>query len=412
MRKEKAVLVTVVFPGLNEWPEDELSSELCQLSVSTGVEALEEIILHPKKPTAPLFIGKGQAEDIHAIVHEKEAETVIFNNDLSSAQQRNLEEIIGIKVIDRTQLILDIFARRAKSLEGKVQVELAQLEYLLPRLAGKGVMLSRLGGGIGTRGPGEQKLEVDRRKISRRIVKLKSDLAELKKRRRALALSRKDKSLPVLALIGYTNAGKSTLMNALCDEHQRADDRPFTTVDTVVRKLLLPNNQSVLISDTVGFIYNLPHHLIEAFKATLEEVIFADILIHALDISSPMYQQKASAVYNVLTQLGAEKKPMLVVLNKIDKLDNAIIAEKDLFENQVSVSARDKKNIEALLERIVIMLSNELKEIKVFIPHDKMALINILYKEGRVVERRDTVEGVYLKVVIPKRIAAQLEKIV
>jgi GTP-binding protein HflX len=401
-RRERAALVTVILEGgQDHWPAHELSKELYQLSQSTGVFVVGEMILRREKPTASLFIGTGKTEEIHNFIHEKQIDVVIFNNDLSNAQQKNLEEILGVKVIDRTQLILDIFAQRARSMEGKIQVELAQLEYLLPRLTGKGIMLSRLGGGIGTRGPGEQKLEVDRRRIAKRIVKLKKDLEELKKRRHTISLNRKDKALPLLALIGYTNAGKTTLINVLCGEHQKADDRPFTTLDTIVRKLVLPNNQSVLISDTVGFIHNLPHHLIEAFKATLEEVISADLLIHVVDVSTEMAQKKEEAVFEVLKQLGVEKKPTLVVLNKIDNLKNFNLIEKKAYAECVAISAKKKINIDKLSERIILKLSNELQSIRVVIPHNSLSLLNIIHKNGHIQKEEFRTDGVYVEACLP-----------
>lgn len=400
-KREQAFLVTVILEGQNQWPISELTTELLQLSQTTGVEMSGEMVINRDKPTAGLFIGKGKAEEIHTIVHEKDIDVTIFNNDLSPAQQKNLEEIFGVKVIDRTQLILDIFARRARSTEGKIQVELAQLEYLLPRLTGKGIMLSRLGGGIGTKGPGEQKLEVDRRRIAKRIVKLKRDLDELKRRRHTLLEERKKKAFPLLALIGYTNAGKSTLMNVLCKEHRLADDRPFTTLDTVVRKLVLPNNQTVLLSDTVGFIHNLPHHLIEAFKATLEEVVWADILLHIIDISSPISEQKQDAVYEVLKQLDAEKKPIIRILNKIDSLENSIITTKRHLEDAVAISAKEKKNIEGLLDKIVSKLSGELQKIKVIIPHQNLSLLNLIHNNGQIKKKEYRQQGVYVEAFLP-----------
>jgi len=400
-RAERALLATVVLEGQKHWPVGESSNELYQLSQSTGIKIVGELLFRIKKPTASLFIGTGKAQEIHTFIHDEEIDVVIFNNDLSSAQQKNLEEVLGVKIIDRTQLILDIFARRAKSLEGKVQVELAQLEYLLPRLTGKGIMLSRLGGGIGTRGPGEQKLEVDRRRIAKRIVKLKRDLGQLKKRRHALSVSRKNKSLPLMALVGYTNAGKSTLMNTLCSSHQAADERPFTTLDTKVKRLVLPNNQRVLISDTVGFIYNLPHHLIEAFKATLEEVLSADLLLHIVDISSEMYEEKQQAVYEILKQLGVERKSTLLIFNKIDKLDNKSLIMKRNFEDYISISAKERKNISSLLEKMVLKLSSELQNIKIIIPHTKMALLNIIHKSGHIQKEEFRTDGVYIEAWLP-----------
>ncbi len=400
-RTERALLITVVLEGQKHWPVGELSKELYQLSRSTGIEVAGELTFRIKKPSASLFIGSGKAQEIHTFIHDEEIDVVIFNNDLSSAQQRNLEEVLGAKIIDRTQLILDIFARRAKSLEGKIQVELAQLEYLLPRLAGKGIMLSRLGGGIGTRGPGEQKLEVDRRRIAKRIIKLKRDLGQLKKRRHAISVNRKNKALPLMALVGYTNAGKSTLMNTLCGGNQTADDRPFTTLDTKVRRLVLPNNQRVLMSDTVGFIYNLPHHLIEAFKATLEEVLSADLLLHIVDVSSDMYKEKQQAVYEILKQLGVERKSTLLISNKIDKLDNKSLIMKRNFEDYISISAKERKNISSLLEKIVLKLSNELQSIKIIIPHSKMALLNIIHKSGHIQKEEFRTDGVYIEALLP-----------
>ncbi|MFH1855598.1 MAG: GTPase HflX [Candidatus Omnitrophota bacterium] len=400
-KKERALLITVILKEPNLWPTEELTKELSQLSESAAAEAVEEIIIHRPAPTASLFIGTGKAEEIHNIIHEKEIDVVIFNNDLSNAQQKNLEDILGVKVIDYTQLILDIFARRAKSLEGKVQVELAQLEYLLPRLAGKGIMLSRLGGGIGTRGPGEQKLEVDRRKISKRVVKLKRDLDELKKRRHVVSVGRKNKAFPLLAIVGYTNAGKSSLMNLLCGEKLIADDRLFATLDTVVRRLVLPNNQTTLISDTVGFIHHLPHHLIEAFKATLEEVISADLLLHVIDASSPISEQKEEAVYEVLKQLGVEHTPIIKIFNKIDKLPDVNVLKKKKFEESAAVSVKENKNINELLEKIIAGLSSELQEIKVTVLHNQLKLLDIIHKYGNVVKEEYRGEGVYIEAFLP-----------
>ena len=399
--REKAALITVIIERDNKWPAQQLTRELYELSQSTAVEIRGEMIVNREKPTASLFIGKGKAEEIHEFIHEKDIDVVIFNNDLSSAQQKNLEDVLGVKVIDRTQLILDIFAHRARSLEGKVQVELAQLEYLLPRLTGKGIMLSRLGGGIGTRGPGEQKLEVDRRRISKRIVKLKKDLGELKKRRHSLSLSRKNKALPLLSLIGYTNAGKSTLINLLCDEQQKANNQPFTTLDTIVRRLVLPNNQTILISDTVGFIYNLPHHLIEAFKATLEEVVQADLLLHVLDISDEIAQEKQEAVFEVLKQLNVQSKPIITVLNKIDNLKDHTFLNKHSYKECVAISAKEETNINELLERIVLDLSSRLQKIEVLIPHQNLSLLDIIHKNGQVIKQEYKQDGVYLEAYLP-----------
>lgn len=319
---ERALLVTVDFHEKNDlWSPEEKASELKELALSSGSEVAHEIIARRDKPMPNYYIGSGKAIEISELCQEKNINTVIFNNDLSGTQQKNLEELMNLKTIDRTQLILDIFARRARSNEGKIQVELAQLLYLLPRLTGKGILLSRLGGGIGTRGPGEMKLEVDRRRIKDRITKLKDELDRLKLQRSTRRKQRDKFSLLTVAIIGYTNSGKSTLLNALTDANIYTQDKLFSTLDPTIRALILPNNQQVLLADTVGFLNDLPHHLIEAFQATLEEVINADILLHLLDISHPKSKAMENAVYDVLRELKVTEKPIITVLNKIDMID-------------------------------------------------------------------------------------------
>ncbi|MBP6944350.1 MAG: GTPase HflX, partial [Candidatus Omnitrophica bacterium] len=315
---EKALLVTVEFfdkEYKDTWKLDDTNYELRELVRSAGLQVVDLVECFKDKPVAGHYIGKGKAEEIRSICKDKGADVVIFGDDLTSSQQQNLEESIGVKVIDRTQLILDIFARRAHSTEGKVQVELAQLEYLLPRLKGKGIMLSRLGGGIGTRGPGEQKLEMDRRKIREKISRLKDSLSKIHERREELRRRRHEGEISIVSLIGYTNAGKSTLLNALTDSDVLSQDRLFSTLDPTARRFVLPNNQKVVFVDTVGFLHRLPHHLIEAFKATLEEVAEADIIIHVLDASSPMVHELSQAVYEVLEELDIRDKTIITVLN-------------------------------------------------------------------------------------------------
>ncbi|MCX5716376.1 MAG: GTPase HflX [Candidatus Omnitrophica bacterium] len=274
---EKILLVTAYTNDRTGWSAEDRAQELRELVQSAGGRVHEEVICPLKKVSPGHFIGKGKTEELAFIVQKENLDAVIFNNDLSPTQQKNLEAALGVKTLDRTQLILDIFARRARSNEGKVQVELAQLSYLLPRLPGKGVELSRLGGGIGTRGPGETKLEVDRRRIRDRIAKLKRDLGRLTKQRKMRGKSRQKIPVPSIAIIGYTNAGKSTLLNSLTQANVIAEDRLFSTLDPTIRQFALPNNQRVLFVDTVGFLNDLPHHLIESFKATLEEVVDADL---------------------------------------------------------------------------------------------------------------------------------------
>ncbi|NQS99829.1 MAG: GTPase HflX, partial [Candidatus Omnitrophica bacterium] len=385
-KKEKVILVTVEIKDQDSWSIEGSAKELKELAFASGVEAVGEIVCQRTKPTPTYFVGRGKAEEIAQLCRQLNPDAVIFNEDLSSTQQRNLEQTIDVKTIDRTQLILDIFSQRAKSMEGKLQVELAQLGYLLPRLTGKGVVLSRLGGGIGTRGPGEKKLEVDRRRIRRRITKLKQDLMHLSQRRGSRREYRRKHDLPTVAIIGYTNAGKSTLLNRLTNAEQIVKNSLFSTLDSVARRLILPNKQKVLFSDTVGFLHRLPHHLIESFKATLEEVKEADVLLHVLDISSSLVYEQNQAVETVLKELNAERKPTIFALNKLDLLNNQFALQRYLkdFKNSVAISALKGINIGELLELISLHLDGLLTEIEITLPQNKMHLLNLIYSEGQV----------------------------
>lgn len=335
---------------------------------------------------------------------EQQADTVIFNRDLSGTQQRNLEEIIGKKIVDRTQLILDIFAKHARSPEGKMQVELAQLQYLLPRLIGKGLILSRLGGGIGTRGPGEQKLEFDRRKIRSRIDKLKKDLKDLASHRQTMRSKRKKEGIPSVALVGYTNAGKSTLLNALTNASQAVADSLFTTLDPLSKALNLPNGEHAVISDTVGFLHGLPHHLIEAFKATLEEVSQADLLIHVLDASSPAMHDYYQDTLGVLEELKVGDRPVITALNKIDLIEDRSWVSRFLhdFPRAVAISAKTKENLQALLEEIQETFVSRMVSIETMLAHGRMDLVDLFYREGRVEEVKYLQKGIKVKANIPK----------
>ncbi len=294
---EKALSVVIITDRIKKdnWGADDISSEFDELVRSARVKLTDRIVCNLKIPSSALLLGKGKMDQIHGLAESQDINTVIFSENLSGTQQKNIEDAIGVKTIDRTQLILDIFARHAKSSEGKIQVELAQLEYLLPRLVGKGIILSRLGGGIGTRGPGEQKLEIDRRRVRARIDKLRRNLESVTKQRTMRRRKRERFSMLTVAIIGYTNAGKSTLLNALTGSDILVDKMLFSTLDPTIRKYTLPNNQNILFIDTVGFIYKLPHNLIEAFKATLEEVVEADVLLHLLDMSHPKIKEQCDA---------------------------------------------------------------------------------------------------------------------
>lgn len=398
--KEKAVLVTLDFDSMRRScdPAD-AAEELRELSLSAGLSVVSGEIIRQKAPNAALLIGRGKAEALRGIAVKHEADVAVFDNDLSSSQQRNLEEALGVKTLDRTQLILDIFARRAHSNEGKLQVELAQLKYLLPRLAGKGITLSRLGGGVGTRGPGEQKLEMDRRRIRERIARLSRELEELKSRRLRNIHAKKEKDLPIAALVGYTNVGKSALFNRLAGSSVTVKDQLFSTLDTTTRLVELPGNQKVLLADTVGFIRDLPHQLIESFKATLEEAVHSDFLVHVIDASRPDFDTLKKSVEKALEELEIAQKKTVLVLNKIDLLDNEkrdSLMRKH-WKESVLVSAKTGEGLQALLERFFHILPQRDRR-RIYVPGSKFGLIGYLYEEGKVLERVDKEKGSYLAV--------------
>jgi GTP-binding protein HflX len=410
---EKALLVTVKIEYDKATGDVlERERELTELAKTAGAVVVASDLCNRDKTTADLYIGKGKAEELAIAVKAKNIRCVIFNNDLTGTQHRNLEKMIGAKVIDRTQLILDIFARRAKSPEGKAQVELAQLQYLLPRLSGKGVELSRLGGGIGTRGPGEQKLEQDRRRVRERIIRVKKGLKDIGDRRNTMRERRDEFSLPTVVFVGYTSAGKSTLFNALSGSTQPVSKGLFTTLDPILRAIILSNHQKVIISDTVGFIRDLPHHLIEAFKATLEEVTQADLLVHVLDISSPKAQDYFHSVRHVLEELGALEKKVVLALNKIDQLEPEGQLERAMrdYPEGVPISALKHRNLDKLLKKIEESLSGFSCEVKLFLPIDKMELVDFIYREGKVTGINYAYDGVRLSAILPAMAAEKLKE--
>jgi GTP-binding protein HflX len=411
--RERAVLVGLQRPGRDQWLVGESLAELRQLAVSAGAEIADTLTQKRDAPTAPTFIGRGKAAELADACRRADANTVIFDDDLSPAQARNLGEILGdkVKILDRTELILDIFAQRARSREGKIQVELAQLQYMLPRLTGLWTHLSRQRGGIGTRGPGEQQLEVDRRRIMEKIARLRRDLGEVRKNRRIERSGRQRLHWPLVSIIGYTNSGKSTLMNALTGAGVLAEDKLFATLDPTTRRLRLPNNQSILLSDTVGFLRKLPHHLVESFQATLEEVAEADLLLHVVDASHPQAREQMAAVDEVLHQIHAWGKPMVIALNKIDRLDERTAALEKFLRNcdhAVPISARGGENLDELLQEIANRLKTSRVNVTLSIPHDRARTIAQVYRSGYVTARSIDNGRVVLKAQIPKLLAGEL----
>ena len=352
---------------------------------------------------APTYIGSGKAAELSVAAKGKKADTIIFDDELSPAQARNLEGIFSCKVLDRTQLILDIFAQRAKSREGKLQIELAQLVYLLPRLTGMWTHLSRQSGGIGMRGPGETQLEVDRRRVQERITRLERDLAEVRKHRMIQREGRMRQHWPVAALVGYTNAGKSTLMNRLTHSEVVAEDRLFATLDPTIRQFRMPNGVRVLLGDTVGFLKKLPTHLIESFQSTLEEVAFADVLIHVVDASHPQREEQRRAVDEVLQKIGAGEKHTLTVWNKADRLENWTTLEWEARSapHGVVISAKTGQGMDNFMAELASMLTAWSMRVHLRVPQSEGSLLALLTRAGRILEKRYEGNEVVLVAHIP-----------
>lgn len=405
---ERAILVGMEYSGLfgiSGWSIEDSVEELKQLADTAGAVVVAKFIQKRPKPDPAFFIGKGKVQELALYVQQENIDLCIFDDELSPAQQRNIEQAMGIRVLDRTALILDIFAQRAHTNEGKLQVELAQLQYTLPRIMGKGLSLSRLGGGIGTRGPGETKLEVDRRRIRDRIAYLKECISKVKSVRTLHRSGRNKASVPTVSLVGYTNAGKSTLLNKLTNSDIYAKDQLFATLDPTMRKLNLPDKQQVILTDTVGFIQRLPHHLVAAFQSTLEEVIESDILLHVIDVSHELYQEQSKAVYQVLSEIGVKDKTIITIYNKVDKLPEAdgLIHRLEQEENSICISAKSGFNIDKLLELISENLNLKAIEAYFIIPYSDSDKAAKLYNIGTVLEQEYLAEGTKLKV----RLAAE-----
>ncbi|HOY61900.1 MAG: GTPase HflX [bacterium ADurb.Bin236] len=359
--REKAILAGFRTRGTSADETDEAYVELARLADTAGADAVAVVTQAETTPTPQFFVGRGKVDEIAAAVDEHEAEVVIFNHNLSPLQFKNLEEALEAKVVDRTQLILDIFAMRAASDEGKIQVELAQLTYMLPRITGKGLLLSRLGGGIGTRGPGETKLEADRRRIRARISTLKKKLEKIALHRSVQNRRRDRSGVRVVALVGYTNAGKTTLFNRLSSETAFVEDKLFATLDPLTRRVYLPGAGNILVIDTVGFIKNLPVELVESFKSTLEVARDAHLILHVTDISNPTFEEQMFEVEKILAELGAGDAPTMMVFNKTDALDKPGRLDAMLKSNpgSIAVSALKSESIDNLKEEIARRLSSQ-----------------------------------------------------
>lgn len=381
---EKALLVGAIpVRTVGPFKEDSLD-ELAQLTEAAGVQPVTTIIQRRHRLDPAYLVGKGKAEEIASLCSLLNINAVIFGNNLAPRQVQNLERVIGVKVIDRTELILDIFAQRAKSQEGKFQVELAQLRYLLSRLIGKGVLLSRLGGGVGTRGPGETQLEMERRRIRERIKRLEREVKTIRKTRHLHRKGRQENRLATIALVGYTNSGKSTLFNKLTSARVLVSHRLFSTLDPTVRLLPLPHKHAAYLCDTVGFIRQLPHHLIEAFKATLEEVIEADILMHVIDASSPHLAVKRASVLQVLEELSISSTPLIEVYNKVDLLSKGEKQRLALSENTsaIGVSALTGEGIAFLKQRVEAQVYPVFKKVYFAVPYTRGDILSMLHRES------------------------------
>ena len=403
---------TSVLVGLDTGDYDaEVSiDELEELAKTAGSKVLAKIIQKKEKPDPATYIGSGRLREIRDFCRDNEADLIIFDCELSPSQQRNVENFTDVRVIDRTTLILDIFAARARSKEGRIQVELAQLKYSLPRLGGKGTELSRLGGGIGTRGPGETKLESDRRHIRRRIEALSAELKEIEKRRIRMRSRREKAGIESVAIVGYTNAGKSTLMNTLTNAGVLAQDKLFATLDPTARALTLPDGRQVMLIDTVGLVRRLPHELVEAFKSTLEEAATAHVILNVCDASSPECSEHLEVTQKLLKELGCESTPVISVMNKCDLVDN--IYDMPAIGKTVMISALQGKGLDRLLKEIEKALPKTRSRAKVLIPFSSGAHAGRIRTEGVVISEEYTPDGILIDGFIPISILEELKEFV
>lgn len=402
----------VILVGVSEQDEDDTKDsleELKELVKTAGAETVGVVIQNRAKVHPGTYVGTGKVEEIREMLYENGATGIVCDDELSPAQMKNLEDILDTKVMDRTLIILDIFAARASTSEGKIQVELAQLRYSMTRLAGFGRSMSRLGGGIGTRGPGEKKLEMDKRIIRTRISQLKKELAEVQKHREVTRGQRNRNHVPVAAIVGYTNAGKSTLLNHLTNANVLEEDKLFATLDPTTRMLELPGKQQILLTDTVGFIRKLPHHLIEAFKSTLEEAKYADFIIHVVDASNPQADKQMYIVYNTLRDLQIKDKKIVTLFNKMDQPE----ADTQLRDFRADYTKRISAKNEEDLEEVKELLSQVLRENKKYMEHvfsyEQAGLIQLVRKQGELLYEEYTPEGIFVKAYVPSEIYEKIK---
>ncbi|MBM3451166.1 MAG: GTPase HflX [Armatimonadetes bacterium] len=395
------------------WSKDDTLLELRRLAETAGAEVIDVVTQTRRRPDPASLIGRGKIAELRALKEREGADLAIFDEELSPAQQRTLEEELGIKVLDRTALVLDIFAGRARTREGRLQVELAQMMYLLPRLTGRGVLLSRLGGGIGTRGPGETKLESDRRRIRTRITELQRQIDEMGRYRRTQRGGRQGAAVPTIAIVGYTNAGKSRLLNRLTGSEAYVEDKLFATLDPTARRLRLRDGRDAVLIDTVGFIQKLPTQLVAAFRATLEEVAEADLLLHVIDASNAAWRAQRDATEAILRDLGAADKPVVRAYNKVDKIGSRSSAA-DLSDDGVLVSALDGRGTDELLSVIAMVLPSTLTRAEFELPYEKLGqlqqLLQQVYGRGRVVRQNYRTDGFRVEVEAPDAAISRIRK--
>lgn len=401
IKPQRALLVSV---DTGEYDAQASLNELFELAQSAGAETVTSVTQKKDKPDVATCVGSGRLQEIAEYCKNDEIDLIIFDRELSPTQIRNIEKETDVRVIDRTMLILDIFAQRARSKEGKLQVELAQLKYMLPRLTGKGAEMSRLGGGIGTRGPGETKLETDKRHIRRRMETLQEQLSEVEKHRGQLKRRREKDGVITVAIVGYTNAGKSTLMNCLTDAGVLAQDKLFATLDPTSRALKLPNGVSVMLTDTVGLVRRLPHHLVNAFKSTLEEAAQADIILNVCDASSEEAQVHLTVTSELLRELGCENRPIIPVLNKCDLvsgLDNI-----PMIGDAVRISAKTGRGVDGLLQAVEKNLPVKMRRVRLLLPFGQAPLTATLRQQGTLLQEEYTDEGISVEAVVDERLYA------